>query len=197
MVKKAKGKRHRRDVSAGVIVFHRSPEGCRFLLLRSRLTRRPLWEFPKGGVDEGETLEQAALRELREETGLAAADVRFVDSFERAEDYRFTAGDGHERTFVRKRVTYYLAEALRTEITISPEEASRFAWFTPSETRRRLRYKARRAMLDEAMKAAGCAEDGDTAETGAASKADAAERAQPETSSRKRDTRRSGGRRLA
>lgn len=197
MVKKAKGKRHRRDVSAGVIVFHRSPEGCRFLLLRSRLTRRPLWEFPKGGVDEGETLEQAALRELREETGLAAADVRFVDSFARAEDYRFTAGDGQDRTFVRKRVTYYLAEALHTEITISPEEASRFAWFTPSETRRRLRYKARRAMLDAAMKAAGCAEDGDTAEPGAASKAAVAERAQPETSSRKRDTRRSGGSRLA
>jgi 8-oxo-dGTP pyrophosphatase MutT (NUDIX family) len=196
MVKKAKGKRHRRDVSAGVIVFHRSPEGCRFLLLRSRLTRRPLWEFPKGGVDAGETLEQAALRELREETGLAAADVRFVDNFERAEDYRFTAGDGHDRTFVRKRVTYYLAEALRTEITISPEEASRFAWFTPSETRRRLRYKARRAMLDEAMMAAGCAE-GDTAEPGAASKAAGAEPAQPETSSRKRDTRRSAGRRLA
>jgi 8-oxo-dGTP pyrophosphatase MutT (NUDIX family) len=195
MARKPRGQRHRRDVSAGVIIFHRSPEGCRFLLLRSRLTRRPLWEFPKGGVDEGETLEQAALRELREETGLAVDDVRFVNGFERVEDYRFTAGDGGERTFIRKRVTYYLAEALHTEITISPEEASRFAWFTPTETRRRLRYKARRAMLDEALAAAACVDSGDTVEPGQAP--DPRPRSQPETSSRRRDARRSGGRRRA
>jgi 8-oxo-dGTP pyrophosphatase MutT (NUDIX family) len=146
-------------------------------------------------VDEGETLEQAALRELREETGLAKGDVRFVKGFERSEDYRFTAGDGDNRTFIRKRVTYYLAEALRTEITISPDEASRFAWFTPTETRRRLRYKARRAMLDEALAAAACGVAGDTSESG--NGADPRPASQPETSSRRRDTRRSGGRRRA
>jgi len=188
MAKKPKGGRHRRDVSAGVIIFHRSADGCRFLLLRSRLTRRPLWEFPKGGVDEGETLEQAALRELREETGLTRKDVRFVAGFERSEDYRFTAGEGESRTFIRKRVTYYLAEALQTDITISPVEASRFAWFTPEETRRRLRYKARRAMLDDAAAAAGCSTLPEAARPA---------RAQPETRSRRRETRRSGGRRSA
>src|SRR4051812_42639394 len=71
--------RYRRDVSAGIIVFHRSPEGCRFLLLLSRLTKRPLWEFPKGGVDEGETVLQAALRELQEETGLEPGDVSMCE----------------------------------------------------------------------------------------------------------------------
>lgn len=163
-----------------MIIFHRAPDGCRFLLLRSRLTRRPLWEFPKGGVNEGETLEEAALRELQEETGLAPEDVRLVVGFERAEDYRFTAGEGGERTFIRKRVTYYLAESLRTEITISPSEASHFAWFSPDETRRKLRYKARRAMLDEALAAVDC---------GAVS--------QRETSSRKREASRPLGRRRA
>lgn len=193
MAKKPTGKRHRRDVSAGVIIFHRGEDGCRFLLLRSRLTRRPLWEFPKGGVDEGETLEEAALRELREETGLRPGDVRLIGGFERSEDYRFTAGEGSERLFIRKRVTYYLAEALRTEITISPKEASRFAWFTPAETRRRLRYKARRAMLDEAIAAADCGPVDSEAPAGKKAKGGA----QPETSSRRRETRRSGGRRRA
>jgi bis(5'-nucleosidyl)-tetraphosphatase len=192
MARKPKGRRHRRDVSAGVIIFHRSEDGCRFLLLRSRLTRRPLWEFPKGGVDEGETLEEAALRELFEETGLRSGDVRLVRGFERSEDYRFTAGDGTERTYIRKRVTYYLAEAERTDITISPEEASQFAWFTPAETRRRLRYKARRAMLDEAIAAAGCGSDAGPPKVDPEPAGD-----QPETSSRKRETRRSGGRRRA
>jgi len=177
MAGKRPRKQHRRDVSAGVIIFHRGPDGCRFLLLRSTQTRRPLWEFPKGGVDTGETLEEAALRELHEETGLSREHVRMVPGFESAEHYRFTAGDGAERTYIRKRVTYFLAESLRTEITISPAEASRFGWYLPAEARRKLRYKARRQMLDDALEAAGC---GDAA--------------QPETTSRSRDTSNSAGR---
>ena len=148
--------RYRRDVSAGVIVFHRDPDGCRFLLLLSKLTKRPLWEFPKGGVDEGETLIQAALRELEEETGLRADQVRIVEGFEHKEDYRFTSGKEDDRVFVRKAVTYFLAEASHTEIRLSAHEASEFAWLSLTEARVKLRYAARRRMLDEAARAAGC-----------------------------------------
>lgn len=149
--------RQRRDVSAGVVVFHRGPDGCKFLLLRSKQTRRPLWEFPKGGVHRGETREQAALRELGEETGLGPEDIRWVRPFEFTEDYRFTTGPDEERMLIRKQVTYYLAEALRTDITISPEEATRFAWLDFDEARRKLRYAGRRTMLEAAAEAAGCA----------------------------------------
>lgn len=148
--------RYRRDVSAGVIVFHRGSDGCRFLLLLSKLTKRPLWEFPKGGVDEGETLIQAALRELQEETGLSPEQVRIVEGFEHKEDYRFTSGQEAERVFVRKAVTYFLAEAAHTEIRLSAHEASEFAWLSFDETRVKLRYAARRRMLDAAARAAGC-----------------------------------------
>jgi len=148
--------RYRRDVSAGVIVFHRDPDGCRFLLLLSKLTKRPLWEFPKGGVDEGETLLQAALRELHEETGLSPEQVRIIDGFEHKEDYRFTSGKEEDRVFVRKAVTYFLAEASHTEIRLSAHEASDFAWLPLDEARTKLRYAARRRMLDAAATAAGC-----------------------------------------
>lgn len=148
--------RYRRDKSAGVIVFHRSDDGCRFLLLLSRLTRRPLWEFPKGGVDAGETLSDAALRELREETGLAAADIRIIPEWQHREEYRFTSGKGDARVLVRKEVTYFLAESTSTEITLSAHEASQFAWLSFDDATRKLKYKARRAMLREAALAAGC-----------------------------------------
>lgn len=161
--------RYRRDVSAGVIVFHRGEDGCRFLLLLSKLTKRPLWEFPKGGVDEGETLLQAALRELQEETGLAPDEVRIVEGFEHKEDYRFTSGKEEDRVFVRKAVTYFLAEALRTDVRLSAHEASEFAWLTYEQTRAKLRYAARRRMLELAATAAGCLTPEDPAQDSAIS----------------------------
>jgi 8-oxo-dGTP pyrophosphatase MutT (NUDIX family) len=148
--------RYRRDRSAGVIVFHRDDNGCRFLLLLSRLTRRPLWEFPKGGVDVGETLAEAALRELREETGLAGDDIRIIGDWQHREEYRFTSGKGEGRTLVRKEVTYFLAESLSTDVTLSAHEASQFAWLSLEDAVRKLKYKARREMLRQAAAAAGC-----------------------------------------
>jgi 8-oxo-dGTP pyrophosphatase MutT (NUDIX family) len=166
--------RFRRDISAGVIVFHRGAAGCTFLLVLSRLTKSPLWEFPKGGVDEGESREAAALRELFEETALSAADVRLIPGFEKKEVYRFSTGTGEDRTLVHKEVTYFLAESAHTRVHISTAELIEFAWVTLEEARKRIRYAARRAILESAAEAAGC---------------EAA--AQSETSSRKRRTRRS------
>ena len=39
----------------------------------------PAWQMPQGGIDDGERPKEAALRELREETGIVAGDVVFVD----------------------------------------------------------------------------------------------------------------------
>lgn len=151
--------RYRRDKSAGVIVFHRTDNGCRFLLLLSRLTKRPLWEFPKGGVDEGETITQAAMRELQEETGLDTGSIRMIDEFQHREEYRFTSGKGDGRTLVRKEVTYFLAESLSIDVRLSAHEASQFAWLPLDDAIRKLKYKARRDMLREAARIAGCTHD--------------------------------------
>lgn len=146
--------RTREDHSAGVIVFRRDGDTLRVLLLRSRLTRRPLWEFPKGGINEGESARAAALRELREETGLSRRQVRFVRGFRHTESYRFAVGRGADRTVVHKDVTYFLAETSETSIRIAREEASEFAWLSLREALRRVRYPARRALLRSAVKAA-------------------------------------------
>src|SRR5262245_22655115 len=141
-----------------MIIFHRSAGRCRFLLLLSRLTKRPLWEFPKGGVDGQETLLQTALRELEEEAGLRADQVRLVPGFEWSESYRFTSGREAERTLIHKKVTYYLAESSTVEVQLEPKEISEHAWLELEEALRRLKYKERRRMLREAAAAAGCGE---------------------------------------
>lgn len=64
----------RRATSAGGVVCDDRPDGRRWVLLiaRRNAAGKPQWTLPKGGIEEGETDEQAALREVREETGYGA-----------------------------------------------------------------------------------------------------------------------------
>jgi 8-oxo-dGTP pyrophosphatase MutT (NUDIX family) len=62
-----------RRLSCGVVVT----DGARVLL--GHATRSPRWDIPKGLVEPGETPRQAALRELREETGLIAEGETLSD----------------------------------------------------------------------------------------------------------------------
>lgn len=140
-----------------MIVFHRHAGRCRFLLVLSRLTKRPLWEFPKGGVDENETLLQTALRELREETGIDEGALSVIPGFEWSESYRFTSGRDDDRTLIRKQVTYFLAESSTSDVRFSASEISEYAWLELEEATRRIKYPERRRMLREAAAAAGCA----------------------------------------
>ena len=149
--------RHQRDVSAGVIVFRDGAEGRRYLLLLSRLTKRPLWEFPKGGIDPGETTFQAALRELHEESGLAESDIRLIPGCEWTERYRFATTHDGARRLVHKEVTYFLAEALRDEVKVSEKETIEFAWVDLPTALKRVRYAARRRILEAADRAASAA----------------------------------------
>ena len=139
-----------------MIVFHRSAGRCRFLLVLSRLTKRPLWEFPKGGVDSNESLIETAFRELEEEAGISAEALTVVPGFEWSESYRFTSGREQERTLIYKRVTYFLAESNTLEVKPAPQEISEYAWLELDEAHRRIKYKERRRMLREAAAAAGC-----------------------------------------
>jgi bis(5'-nucleosidyl)-tetraphosphatase len=134
--------------SAGVIVFRgESPRA--YLLMRSALTRRPVWEFPKGALETGETEVEAAERELREETGLGAGDYTLIEGFEEEERYFFTRGSGDDLCLIRKRVNYFLAEWQRGEIQLS-REASRYEWVRAEEALRMLRFPEKRRVLSRA-----------------------------------------------
>jgi 8-oxo-dGTP pyrophosphatase MutT (NUDIX family) len=59
---------------AGGVVFRQSASGIEYLLIRARKPEQA-WVFPKGHIEEGETPEQAAIREVLEEAGVRAAIV--------------------------------------------------------------------------------------------------------------------------
>ena len=132
--------------AAGIVLF-RMHEGTRlYLLVRSALTRRPIWEFPKGGVEAGESDPEAAERELREEAGLALGEYRVLEGFREEERYVFTQGSGMGRMLIVKQVVYYLAESATERIEIS-HEAEEYRWCTFDEAQRLLRFPGKRNVL--------------------------------------------------
>src|SRR6056297_2141198 len=73
--------------SAGAILFRDTRGRREYLLLKSRPGD---WEFPKGGVEGEEELQQTAIREVTEEAGIS--DFRLINGFRREYDYVFQAG---------------------------------------------------------------------------------------------------------
>ncbi len=121
-------------VSAGIIIFRRTREGLKFLLLYHG---RNYWNFPKGKLEGEERSWQAALREVREETGLKSTELKFIENFKAYERFYFRRGK--ENVF--KIVILYLAETRQPQITVSFEHEG-YGWFTFAEAKNVLsRYK--------------------------------------------------------
>ena len=89
------------------------------------------WNFPKGKLEAAERSWQAALREVREETGLKSSELKFVENFKAYE--RFTFGGAKNKVF--KIVILYLAETHQPNITVSSEHEG-YGWFTFSEAKK-------------------------------------------------------------
>ena len=129
--------------SAGVIVFKRDGRvrGGRLFLL---LDYGRFWDFPKGHVERDEDDLAAALRELREETGIDDADV--IDGFRHEIQYFFR--DKH-RGLIRKTVVFFLAETTSRQITLSHEHVGgEFLSF--EEAVKRVTYKNAKETLAKA-----------------------------------------------
>ena len=131
----------RSDVSAGGVVFRRVEEGIEIVLV-GRTSER-LWALPKGRPDAGETLEETALREVREETGL---EVRIVDTVGQVE-YWYTGPDGER---VDKTVHYYLMEPIGGNTANHDHEFDRVEWRHLFEAERLLTHRNQLPMLHRA-----------------------------------------------
>jgi ADP-ribose pyrophosphatase YjhB (NUDIX family) len=82
---------NRPEVCVGAVVVH---DGCLLLIQRGRGAGIGSWSIPGGRVEFGETLEQAAARELHEETGLLAGALRYLGHVERVSaDWHFVIHD--------------------------------------------------------------------------------------------------------
>ncbi len=128
--------------SVGLIVFSRAGEvrGREYLLLHYESGH---WDFPKGGVEEGESEEETALRELREETGISR--VKIIQGFRESIHYFFR----EKKELVSKDVVFLLAESLSREVKLSFEHVG-FDWLPFQQARDRLTFKNSKQVLEKA-----------------------------------------------
>ena len=112
----------KKQVVAGFVVYRRTSDGTKFLLL---YRRGNYWNFPKGHFEPGERSIDAALRELEEETGIKKSELRIVPNFRAYERFYFRIGNQG----IYDTVILFLAETHKAEITIRPREHSGYGWF--------------------------------------------------------------------
>lgn len=125
------GKKAEREISAGGVVFRRENKKVKYLLIKDSYGR---WSFPKGNIEPSESVKEAALREISEETGLKK--IKYKDRIDTIK-YFYTL-DGK---FIFKIVIFVLVEVKDSKLFPQKEEISEAKWFTKEEVKKRLNYK--------------------------------------------------------
>jgi len=130
-----------RAMSAGGIVYRLGRDGVEIILVGR--SREQLWALPKGTPDGGESIEETALREVREETGLEVAILDHAGDVH----YSFLEASG---TRVFKVVHYFLMEPRGGDVAAHDHEHDIVDWFHIAEAERLLTHRNQLHVLSRA-----------------------------------------------
>jgi 8-oxo-dGTP pyrophosphatase MutT (NUDIX family) len=129
------------EVSAGGLVLRRN-ELTYDALLIGRGTPR-VWTLPKGHVEPRESNEQAALREVREETGCWGEILGRLNEI----SYWFYVGKAKHK----KTVTFFLMRYLSGDTGNHDHEVDEARWFDVTAARKALKYVNEKRLVDMAL----------------------------------------------
>ncbi|MEX2416643.1 MAG: NUDIX domain-containing protein [Paenibacillaceae bacterium] len=137
-----------REISAGGVVFRRLDGVVEIQLIQDRYGKISL---PKGKMEQGETVEQTALREIVEETGIVGEIITLLEIIK----YRYTHPTHGD---VDKEVYYYLVEAISGELQAQIEEIRGVEWCSPEKAYRLQKsrgYANNGSVVEKALKQLG------------------------------------------
>lgn len=131
-----------RQVSAGGVVYRERRGRVEVALISVGAPAR--WQLPKGLVGAGEASEEAARREVREETGLEAEAVAPLETIE----YWYVSGVGASRVRFHKFVHFYLFRFVSGNVGDHDHEVNEARWFEIEEALERLAFKDERRVAE-------------------------------------------------
>ncbi len=132
-----------REISAGGVIYRRNSGKIEIALIHVRNR----WGLPKGHVEEGESIEETALREVEEETGLKGKVVKKLGDIRYS--YRDKTKDG-EPLRIYKRVFFYLLRYTKGDVQAHDHEVDETRWFPIEEAVKNLKFATERTMVHRA-----------------------------------------------
>jgi 8-oxo-dGTP pyrophosphatase MutT (NUDIX family) len=138
----------REQVSAGGVVLRRRGAAVEVALISVGEANR--WQLPKGLVGRGESPERAALREVREETGLEAEVVAPLETVE----YWYFAKAGAARVRYHKFVYFFLMRFVAGDVADHDAEVNEARWVGIEQAAGMLAFKSERKVLGQAREMA-------------------------------------------
>ena len=133
-------------ISAGGVVWRRSPAGQVEVVVCGRRSDR-VWGLPKGTPDPDEAIEQTALREVQEETGLKVSLGDELGSIE----YWFTANGVR----YHKHVRHWLMQPIGGDVSLHDHEFDFVCWLPADQALAKLTYDGERKLVAEAARKLG------------------------------------------
>ena len=133
------------QVSAGGAAFRQNDSDFEVAIVSVKPKLR--WQLPKGVVDEGETPEQAALREVREEAGIEA---EIIEKIETIEYWYFGYKDG-ERVRFHKFVHFFLMKYVAGDVSDHDHEVAEARWVKIDEAVKMLAFKGEKTVAEKAV----------------------------------------------
>lgn len=132
--------------SFGIIPVLKTDDGCRFLLIHMYGSGGGThWSFPKGHAEPGESPEETARRETKEEVGIVDIDVYTGHTF--THSYHFLLDGEH----IEKEVQYFIGFVKDDAITLQAEEVKEAEWLSAEDTLVRITYETNKALFREVL----------------------------------------------
>ena len=139
--------KNRREVSAGGLIWRRQSDGSISVVL-VRPAGRHTWVLPKGHVEAGETVPQAAMREAREESGLTVGRIEPLGEI----SYVYSSRERNGATLTRifKRVHFFLMEHTGGDPLAHDSEIDEVAWLSFDEALARATHPSEQELIAKA-----------------------------------------------
>lgn len=132
------------QISAGGVAFRVQNSKAETAIVSVKPSRR--WQLPKGLIDAGETEQQAALREVREEAGLSC---EIVEKIEAVEYWYFATAKG-ERVRYHKFVHFFLMKYISGDVRDHDFEIAEARWVSIDEAIEMLAFKSEKDVVRKA-----------------------------------------------